>query len=169
MFAAGIDPGLKGGIVILSDPMQLYVPPLIGGKMDWREYAFLFDKLKDCIVVIEEVHSLYKSSAKSNFTFGGMFYSAVCLLHAKGVTFELVPPKIWQKEIWSHTDRVYVNRGKSKQIDAKKTSLLASRRLAPGEHFLFGENEAKMRPRTRARDGLVDAFLIAEYCRRKLL
>jgi hypothetical protein len=164
-YAAGIDPGMKGGVVILSDPPKQFVPPLIGGKIDWKGYADIFDELSNCFVVLEEVHSIFNSSAKANFTFGGMFYSALCLLHAKSIRHQLVPPKTWQAEIWTNTDKVYKT---GKKIDAKSTSLLSAKRLFPGQDFLYGDNEVRGK-RTKVRDGITDAYLLAEFCRRKYL
>ena len=173
MIAAAIDPGVTGGIAILSNPPQQFVTPLIGGKVDWREYAILFDKLKDCYVVLEEVHSVFNSSAKANFTFGGMFYSALCLLHAKGIVHDLVPPKTWQAEIWTNTDKVFVTKKNKrdinvKRVDPKATSLLSARRLFPEISFLYGDNETvKKGRRVKPHSGILDAYLMAEYCRRK--
>ena len=166
MTIAAIDPGSTGAIVILSEPIQIYVPPTIGKKMDWAGYARLFDKLEDCFVGLEEVHSIFGASAKSNFTFGGMFYSAMCLLHSKGIRHEMIPPKKWQSEIWSATDRVYKAGKVNKTVDTKATSLLAAKRLYPTLDFLYGDNEQGNGRRTKPHDGIVDALLIAEFCRR---
>ena len=136
--------------------------------MDWKGYAEIFDKLKDCFVVLEEVHSVFNSSAKSNFTFGGMFYSALCLLHAKEIKHELVRPKAWQAEMWSNTDKIY--KSGSKRIDTKATSHLAAKRLFPSQDLFYGDNETVKRGnRKNPHDGITDALLMAEFCRRKYI
>jgi len=163
----GIDPGKKGAMVILTESKPIiYTVPLIGDKVDWKQWANCFKTIenmdRDALVVLEEVHSIYGSSAKSNFTFGGMFYSPMLLLNYIGITYELVAPKKWQKQIWSSTDSVYVG-GK---LDTKLTSLSCAQRLFPDQNFLYGDNENKSGRKSKPHDGIVDAFLLAEYGRR---
>lgn len=156
------DPGINGGIAfILADgSLELYTIPKVGNKVDYRELASLLSKYRggDVYFCIEDVHSIFGSSAKSNFSFGLIkgFKMGVCF--ESGYSVDLVPPKKWQKEIWNTTDIVKKGNGRT---DTKATSLLAAKRLFPNESFLKGSRSKK------PFDGLYDAALIAEYCRRK--
>jgi hypothetical protein len=73
-----------------------------------------------------------------------------------GATLDLVQPKKWQADIWANVDKIYKT---GKKIDTKKTSLMAAKRLFPNESFL-----ATSRSRV-PHDGIVDAALIAQYCK----
>ena len=157
---AAIDVGIKGGIAVLSDDnLELYPIPKIKQKVDYRALVSLLEGvLKDCFVVIEDVHSIFGSSAKSNFNFGFIKGFKVASIVAAGCPYELVPPKTWQKEIWTNADMV---KKANNRTDTKATSLMAAKRLFPAETFLATERSKK------PSDGLVDAALMAEYCRRK--
>ena len=96
-----------------------------------------------------------------------MFFAARALLHAKGIRHTMVPPKQWQAEIWTSTDKVYKPGKKKKTLDTKATSLLAFKRLFPEIKPLYAHNEENLGRRSVFHDGIVDAFLIAEYLKRR--
>lgn len=159
----GIDPGKNGGIVTINSEgvLKLYPIPKIKTNVDYRELYSIFNAIEgdNIYCVIEEVHSVFGSSAKSNFNFG--YISGVLLgmiISREDISYEMVPPKKWQKEIWSSSDIVKKENGRN---DTKATSLLAAKRLFPGESFLATPRSKK------PHDGLYDAALLAEYCKRK--
>lgn len=157
----GIDVGVNGGIAILDGDrkLQLYSIPKIGTHVDYRELYFIIRHINNVeYVVIEDIHAIFGASAKSTFNFGyiaGMLLGIVISCEYK---FELVQPKEWQKEIWTNADKVIKS---NKRVDAKATSLLAAKRLFPGEKFL-ATNISRA-----PHDGLVDSALLAEYCLRR--
>ncbi len=68
---------------------------------------------------------------------------------------EAITPQKWQRTFWSKPKMA-----KGTKFDTKAAALLVARRLWPSESFLAND-------RCRvAHDGIVDAVLIAEYCRR---
>ena len=72
------------------------------------------------------------------------------------VAYQQINPKLWQKTVWQFHDRVE----KAGKLDTKKTSLNCAKRLWPG---------ADLRKSDKCKtwhDGMVDAALIAESCRR---
>ena len=107
------------------------------------------------IVVIEDVHSLYGMSAKSNFNFGHIKGFKEGVLTAYGFDYKLVAPKVWQRGVWTEED-VIIKKGKK---DTKATSLNAAKRLWPNHDFRKS-NRAK-----KPHDGIIDAALMAEYAR----
>src|SRR5690606_29666493 len=119
-------------------------------------------------VCIESVHSIFGSSSKSNFSFGYIVGALDTIIISLSMPYTKVQPKEWQKDIWltseierepSKTDK----NGKVKQgkVLTKLTSLKAVKRLFPNVD-LRATDKSKI-----PHDGLVDALLIAEYCRRK--
>lgn len=159
----GVDIGKKGAVVVLDargDIIGKHIIPMIKDKVIDTDLLAVFEQYSafKIFICIEEVHSLYGMSAKSNFSFGELYgkkkmIGAILSSHY-GATFDLITPKKWQAQIWTSTDKVFKS---GKKVDTKNTSLVAAKRLAPNESFL-----ASSRSRV-PHDGIVDAFLIARY------
>lgn len=167
----GIDPGGKG-----------FVTAIIGGKMEFHSISDLnplelnkvISSLKErgnVVAIMEAVHAIFGSSAKATFSFGEIYGLLKGLLYANEIPFHLVPPKVWQKEIWIHDDMVLSYKQirikdkvtTRKKINTKATSLNAAFRLFPNVDF---------RKTVRCKkpdDNKVDSILIAEYGRRRNL
>lgn len=109
---------------------------------------------------MEDVHAIFGASAKSTFNFGWSLGIIEGVLSGMGIAYTKVAPKEWQREMWQGIRPVYKS-GNSKAIDTKATSLLAAKRLFPNEDL---RRSARA---TLPHDGIVDALLMAEYCRRK--
>jgi hypothetical protein len=167
----GIDPGMNGGICILSpnSPPQLSKMPLLAKvEIDVKLIADMLYAIPHVFIVIEDVHSVFGASAAANFSFGFGCGSLFTILKIIDVPFSKVQPKTWQKEMWQGVKPIEINTGKQNKdgspkykIDTKATSLLAATRLFPNINFLASERSKK------PHDGLIDAILLAEYGRRK--
>lgn len=156
----GIDPGLSGGLVLLHDSryieLMAAMPLNKEGEIDITKLNLLLGGLSERdAIIIEDVHSIFGASAKSNFMFGKVCGIIQALANTTPAAVHLIPPKAWQKKVWEASDIVLKN-GKK---DTKKTSLVAATRLAtrldPAVDF---------RKSTRSKiphDGIVDAYLIA--------
>src|SRR5690554_174431 len=160
----GIDPGAKGGIVALrgNEIIMSIATPEKGGDMDVEAILFEVTRYPDAIIIIEDVHSIFGSSAKANFSFGRNVGQLNAILQLSGLRYHYVPPKTWQKEIWTNVDKLYKPKKpnqKNASVDTKKTSLNTALRLFPGHDFRKSER-SKI-----PHDGIVDASLIAEYGR----
>lgn len=142
---AGIDIGSNGGIAVLTDKL---VYKKLGEVKDWIKLL-----KKPVIVAIEDLHSIYGSSAKSNFSFGVNNGIVMGALECMGIDYIKVAPKTWQKAIWIPEDIVKFD-GK---VDTKATSLNAARRYYPNEEFLASTRSSV------PHDGIVDAVLLAIY------
>ncbi len=162
MWYAGIDVGKKGGVVVIDEFST------IQRKHAFKDYKAFLKFVQDLyfkrvlewgfevVFVIEDVHSLFGMSAKSNFSFGHIKGFKEGALMALDFEYHLVQPKVWQKGVWLPEDVVINDKQKK---DTKATSLNAAKRLWKDEDFLATE-------RSRVpHDGLVDAALMAEYCR----
>jgi len=168
----GIDPGKNGGLCFIDKQGNkfLYKIPLISNEFDGKEFRSLLEIKYPDVVIIEDVHSIFGVSSNANFEFGRIVGQIQGIVQAMNFKYVLVQPKAWQKECWQGVKPVEINTGKKTKtgepkykIDTKATSLIAAKRLAPNESILATERSSK------PHDGLVDAFLIAEYGRRKNL
>lgn len=157
----GCDVGKGGAFVGIDESSNIVIKsviPKIGDNVDIQGIVNLlsFDpKEFKVYVAIEDVHSIYGTSAKSNFSFGWIKGLKTGIIATLGLTYMLVQPKTWQKYVWSPTDVVK----KGTKTDTKKTSLTAAKRLFPHENFLATERSKV------PHDGIVDAVLIALYCK----
>lgn len=119
--------------------------------------------------VIEDVHSIFGSSAKSTFAFGFNKGYLVGLLAANQIPYTLIQPKEWQREMWQNADMVVTYKevtikGKKvnkKEINTKQTSINACKRLFPMLDLRKSERAKKID------DNKVDSILLCEYGRRK--
>jgi hypothetical protein len=165
------DVGKNGAIVIIdknSDIIFKSVIPKIGNEYDQREIFKIFCtyNLELKHFVLEDVHSIFGSSAKSNFQFGRGKGLLEMALIAADIPHTLVQPKKWQT-IWEGVPKQFKSTGKKKKngepvqkVDTKATSLIAVQRLFPNVDL-----RATKRC-TTFHDGIVDALLMAEYCKR---
>jgi hypothetical protein len=159
----GIDPGSKGACV------QIYCENLYPTYYTFLNCEDISCKAKDYIsnikdliytsdlILIEDVHSIFGTSAKSNFNFGfnvGMQYMACEAFKNDWSEVIRIAPKKWQASVIQPSD-VVLKEGK-KTKDTKKTALNAARRLFPNANLV---PKGKKVPH----DGLVDALLIAYY------
>ena len=99
MRVCGIDPGSNGAICVLDSQDPTYIALLDLKKATvWDIYHELFTHLPD-LIWIEDVHSLFGMSAKSNFTFGRNLGSihAIAEINCFGRPPNTVAPKVWQK------------------------------------------------------------------------
>lgn len=163
MVYIGIDVGGKGGIFAMTDKRRVVLKEAIPTKRGSTEvdYTSLSNLLKtwesdpsQVQVLIEDVHSLYGMSAKSNFSFGLIKGVKIGVVTSIGYNLELVTPKNWQKVVWIEDDIVLNDKGKR---DTKATSLKAATRLFPDVDFRKSERAHI------PHDGVVDAALMAEY------
>lgn len=170
----GIDPGKEGALVVFSGVNVIkYVMPTIGPELDCHELSRILKKYaeQDSFVCLEQVHAIRGSAAGATFTFGGVYYACRMGLCAFNIPFTLVQPKIWQKVMYQGIPEIrkppiLIKKGKRAgqtmpgRLDTKKMSLIAANRLFPTVDLRKNE---KCRV---AHDGIVDALLIAEYCRK---
>ena len=167
----GIDVGNSGGIAFIDQEGVIYLREAIPMWEDSPDLPAIFDLLttpwaNECEtahIVIEDVHSIFGSSAKSNFGFG--FIKGVktgfleIMKRDYGIPYSLVQPKKWQSGVWMESDIVMVEGAKRPTKDTKATSLKAAQRLWPFEDF------TKSKRATKPHDGIVDALLMAEFAR----
>ena len=147
----GIDPGKKGAVVVLTGykMYEYFNMPLIGKEYDLNtlnNYFQLFNTNYDVVFYIEKVnaHGMGRTSA---FTFG----YGVGVLEAYANEYgklKRVTPQKWQKVMFSGISGKQKPKDKAMQVMAEQY---------PTELRAFSDyNKAD-------REGLIDAFLIAQY------
>lgn len=167
-----IDPGSKGFVVTQCNGDFSFYSIADNDLYQLSEImAKIRNTYSNLVCVIEDVHSIYGSSAKATFNFGFNKGYLIGLLAANKIPYVLVQPKTWQKEMWLNSDMV-VNykkvtiKGKEvtkKEVDTKNTSINAAKRLFP--HIDFRKSDRCK----NLDDNKVDATLMSEYARRKNL
>ncbi len=163
MTIIGIDPGLTGGIAILSDarpwvrPMPVLPSPKGKGRNCLDENLIdniIRDEKMDVgarvSVWIEEQQPHHRDGSKQAFATGDGFGLLRGLCLGLSIPFNVVPARTWQK--------IMLN-GVSKG-DTKAASIVQAGRLFPG---------VSLRPTEKSKPshGMSDALLIAEYGRRQ--
>jgi hypothetical protein len=154
----GIDNGLNGGIVVLDDAQTVlykYVMPtiMLRGKkeFDVKTIVNIFINLKgnyvkDIHVALEQAHVRPVSGKRACFTTGGGYYLMQGILTTLGISFEIVPPRKWQKELLSGLG-----------TDTKQASIMYCRQKWPQVKWTATEKSKK------DHDGLTDAACLAVY------
>jgi hypothetical protein len=159
MHFIGIDPGRQGQICLLdsSDDSSTFIslnPDIHNARDVLANITVALEEADDCAIALELVHSLGGMSAKSNFTFGGMFWRARTILDILGVSYELVTPKAWQQAVG-----VPAKKDRDPDEDLKQIVCHMALNLYP-KADLYG-------PRGGLLDGRSDALMIAHYLRLK--
>jgi hypothetical protein len=150
----GIDPGAKGSLCILDPSGDITFD---AAPTAFKDSFKLFQGLKFMVatigsftaVAIEDVHSLYGMSAKSNFNFGRNVQAVTSLLQHIPIEFLLVTPKIWQTSVGIPPP------AQRNGVDIKRLVYERANELYPSV-TLTG-------PRGGLLDGKSDALMIAHY------
>ncbi len=147
MLIAGIDPGTNGAIAVLDSENSDSVALLDLAKTTPFDASHWLQKQKPDTVWIEDIHSLFGMSAKSNFGFGRNLGLAVAIsqIATKGEVARTVTPKIWQKYIG---------------VTAKGKAI--KQQVAKIAQYLYPQAELHGK-RGGLLDGRSDALMIAYY------
>jgi len=169
----GIDPGSTGFISVFNNEYAKwthYSIPLLGKEIDLYALDKIFYQLStlsqqgnEVHCVIEDVHAIFGSSAKSTFSFGKIVGVLQAFVIAHRIPYTLVTPKTWQKELWQGVaiQKKQSSTGKTQVNNTKAMSEIAAKRLFP---------DLDLRATERCKinhDGKIDSILLAEYCHRK--
>ncbi len=104
-------------------------------------------------IMLEDVHSLYGMSAKSNFNFGKNLGIVETLLKLQGIPMEIVQPKKWQAAVGVDIPKEVKGPARSKAIKARGAELCEE--LYP-RCKIWG-------PKGGLMDGRSDALMLAHY------
>jgi len=155
----GIDPGSRGAICFLDsmsgDTKFLPTPGVFSTPLEcWKAMKNILGNNIIIAAAIEDVHSIFGMSAKSNFMFGYYVGQARAVANIADVTLELVQPKVWQQAIGAP---------RSKDVGGSAGLKRAIGDIAKGLY----PNASLYGPRGGLMDGRSDALMIAEYLQMK--
>ncbi len=147
MRIAGIDPGANGAIAVLDSENPDSVALLDLQKVSIYKTTEWLHNQKVSAVWLENVHSLFGMSAKSNFRFGRNFGIALAIakIGTSDVPIHQVTPNIWQQAVGVTV--------KGKPIKKQVASIAQDKYPTAS---LYG-------PRGGLLDGRSDALMIAHY------
>ena len=152
MIYIGVDPGSKSGAyAAINDNGERWTIPwdTDGFVLAMKAITTFRDRDGDKLAaVVEKVNAIHGQGISSTWAFAENFGYIQGVLHAFGIPFQLVPPRVWKKE-FSLTSE------KSKSIEVC--------------HRLFPDVNLRRTERSRTDDNnLAEALLMAEYARRKM-
>lgn len=180
-FIIGIDPGLKGGIAILSlDRLKSHVHkmPIMANGMDICAAATILDDIEKtgqiALVVIEKVIPMPQQSSTSSMTMGVNYGMLTSMLRLRRLSYQEIQPAIWKKSMGLKLAKPNKKEDAENDIDpidtdskkkSKATNKKAIKELAIREASkLFPQHVFK-----KTDDGIAEALLIAEFGRRTLV
>ena len=113
MIVIGIDPGKKGGVVMLDsvycagvNNFSCIMPDsLVGFAMSIKEAVLCEGKSEGVVAYVELVHSMPGQGVTSMFNFGKGFGEILGVLAALNIRTELVSPQKWKRAVLAGTDR----------------------------------------------------------------
>ena len=151
----GIDPGKQGAVVAILQPSgTIFALELNSRPADiWDWLQAINEQHPIRLALIEDVHSIFGTGAKSNFQFGFNVGVITGILQSMRIPLQKIQPKEWQAAV-----------GIPKNIEKAK------RKKAHAEvaHNLYPKNiEMCYTPRGRLLDGVTDALLIAHVAQTK--
>jgi len=135
--------------------------PLIGDQLDYHEVYRLLKSYEntDCHVIFEKLGVIFGTGKSTAFSMGHQSGAIEMACVALNLPYTKVPAKQWQKEMFQGVEEI-TKPGKSSR-DTKAMALIAAKRLYP-------DYRLTIRKSTTPHDGVVDALLMADYCKRKI-
>jgi hypothetical protein len=162
MFAVGIDPGLSGGICLMSklDKTIIYAVkmPNIKGKQDNKALVDLIKKLpKNAEAGIEEQFIIKSQGGSSGMTTMESYGIIIGILLANNIPVRKFRSQTWFSYFKSFSSNKYPDIEDLSIKDTKKKSLSLVKTIYPSQSLL-------PTPRcTKLSDGISDSILIARY------
>lgn len=156
MIFVGVDPGSKtGAYAILLPNRGPVVKPWDNDEFihDIRDVHTLIERTAlsgenwRAAAMVEKVGAMPKQGISSTWSFAENFGYIQGVLHALGIAFQLVPPRVWKNEFSLNSD--------------KANSIEVCHRLYP-DVCLKRTDKCK-----KDDNNLAEALLMAEYARRK--
>lgn len=178
----GCDPGKQGGLCAIYEDgsLKMFKTPLVNKEIDINKFKNLMVDLagdinldtgnweNDILVVVEDVHAIFGSSASSTHSFGhalGVLEGIVCTLDLPMIKIQ---PKKWQAvcfegiPVTHKAGKPKLNKTSGKmeptqKVDTKAMALQACKRFYPNTSFKGSDRSEK------DHEGIVDSLMLAHY------
>lgn len=161
----GIDIGKMGSIAVIDEENKIhtYKMPMIKTELDYHGLTILFDGLAarypNIHISFEKLGVIFGSGKNVAWSMGEQSGAIEMMCICSGNSYTKVRAVDWQKEMFQGVDAIL--KPNSTKKDTKAMALIAIKRLYPHLKLTFGDRAEK------PHDGLIDAVLIATYCKRK--
>ena len=152
----GIDPGLTGGIAVISGATSTVVieaMPVAAHEVDFVRLAFVLRSLnaeQNAHVFLERAQAFSKMGIVSAFNYGASYWGIRAICATLKIPYTLVAPAKWHRAL-------IVGKDGSPKDRALRTCL----QLFPDVDLIIGKGK-------KCHEGVVDALLVAEFGRRVL-
>lgn len=156
MIFVGIDPGIKGAVVTLTEDRTIHSIKVMGDCAWFADHINELQNEAPLKVYLEKAQAMPSNGAVSMFNYGKHYGELVGVLVTLCIPFEEIRPNTWTREMHLQL---------KPKINPKVKALAAANRLFPGIDLRNPESTRATVPHS----GIVDALLIAEYGRRKCL
>lgn len=148
----GCDPGVSGALVCISDDGFEIIP------YDEENYREALDRWAkdDCVMAIEKVGSMPGQGVSATFNFGTNWGFIRGMCYAFRIPVQLITPQTWKKEFGLNLGKKY------SKADKKAKTIQTAKEMFP---------DISLKKTSKCRtddDGIADALMIAEFCRRRL-
>ena len=150
----GMDNGKHGGIAIINEKEEiLMLVPMpvieIGKAIDYdiKAISKIFCDLPDerVYVCLEKSFMLFRNGCKANYNIGWNMGAMEGVFSALEISYEIVAPQLWQKEIFQGIS----------VVDTKEASIMFCKRKWPQVDLKVGNKES---------DGMSDSLCLSLYC-----
>ena len=156
----GIDNGKDGAVVgVMPDWSTVVLEmPILGNELDERAVYKFLQRMKACsphdiYAVLEYAQVMPKQGSVSGFTIGRGYGAMRMALIALEIPFEIVRPRVWQKDVGIVVPANVKDRSKRRKI-IKEQSVKIVRRRLPSVDLTPGKKRTPQ-------DGIADAACMA--------
>lgn len=170
MIYLGLDPGASGGIAAIGDDRALLLAePWPEGDRDILDLIRRAAGGGRCFAILERVSSAPGQGIAGAFSFGGHYRALRMALAAVPVSFEEVPPTVWQKPFGLPVLPKVPMLGKVatvEEVEAQKKARKERSAAQRDKKNALKTYAQKLFPSVKVTHAVADALLIAEWGRR---
>lgn len=107
MNVVGVDPGAKGGLVLIGDKglVDSILMPMSAGEVDGRALGTWLLFAEPDVIVLEKVGARPKQGVSSMFTFGVRYGVVKGVIEAMGYPYRQVTPQAWKRAVLAGTKK----------------------------------------------------------------
>lgn len=150
MNIVGIDPGAKGGLVLIGDnEVDSTLMPMAAGEVDGHAVSLWLLLAEPDLVILEKVSARPGQGVTSMFTFGCRYGAVKGILEAMAIPYRQVTPQAWKRKVLAGTKK------------DKDAAIAFVRRAYPTINMTPGRC-------TTPQDGIAEAACMAVYGREHL-